>query len=357
MKKFLSYLLGGCLLLLLVGWLALYSTTVQDWLTGRVIRATQATKHHELFNKDAMHVLLCGTGSPIYSPKRASACTAVFAGGHFLLFDVGTGAWKNISLWKLQVNKLGAIFLTHFHSDHITDLGEAVMQTWIAGRKKPLPVYGPKGVSKVVQGYSMAYQQDASYRIKHHGFAMPPEGSKSVARPFELSSETKPKLVWKQGKLRVLAFLVKHSAAPAVGYRVEYGDRSIVISGDTAPMKSFAIVAKDVDILLHEAIATHMIAFANKAAKAAGNKRMVRLTDDVVEDHTTPVQAAQLANQAGAKLLVYTHVVPPPDNFMTRRIFLRGVSNVRSKGVALGEDGYLFTLPLNSKEIKRRSLR
>ena len=71
----------------------------------------------------------------------------------------------------------------------------------------------------------------------------------------------------------------------------------------------------------------------NRMMRQAGNKRQARLTKDVVEDHTTPVQAAKLANQAGVQLLVYTHVVPPPDNFLLRRLFLRGVSSVRSRGV------------------------
>lgn len=206
MTKRILKILGLALLLSLVlGWGLLSSHRAQDWLMKRVVEGMQKPRHQALFKKDALRVLLCGTGSPIYSPKRASSCTAVFAGGHFFLFDIGPGAWKNIALWRIPAQKLNGIFLTHFHSDHIGELGEAVLQSWIAGRKKSLPVYGPKGVTGVVQGFLKAYQQDTQYRIQHHGFAMPPEGSKAIARPFSLPAPDKTQQVFHRDGLRIVA--------------------------------------------------------------------------------------------------------------------------------------------------------
>jgi len=70
---------------------------------------------------------------------------------------------------RLPTSYLSAIFLTHFHSDHIGDLGEANVLSCANGRTKPLDIYGPEGVEKVVNGFIMAYEQDTKYRHDHHG--------------------------------------------------------------------------------------------------------------------------------------------------------------------------------------------
>ena len=105
-----------------------------------------------------LHAFLLGSGGPINNDKRVASSIAVIAGGEFILFDVGPGSYRNVDLLRLPSQNLSAIFLTHFHSDHIGDLGEANMLSWVNGRDKPLEVYGPIGVEKVVDGFEMAYR-------------------------------------------------------------------------------------------------------------------------------------------------------------------------------------------------------
>ena len=100
-----------------------------------------------------MTVVLCGTGSPLADQERAGACTAVIAGGELVLVDVGPGSWETLDLTNVPTGELSAVLLTHFHSDHIGDLGEAMTQSWIAGRDTPLDVYGPVGTKQVVDGF------------------------------------------------------------------------------------------------------------------------------------------------------------------------------------------------------------
>src|SRR5262249_40602158 len=76
-----------------------------------------------LLDDGKLHVVLCGTGSPLADPQRAGPCTAVLAGGHFLLVDVGPGSWREVALLRLPRARLEAVLLTHFHSDHIGELG------------------------------------------------------------------------------------------------------------------------------------------------------------------------------------------------------------------------------------------
>src|SRR5512143_3967973 len=122
-----------------------------------------------LLESPDMTVVLCGTGSPLADPQRAGACTAVIAGGQLVMVDAGPGSWETLDLTKVPTSKLSAVLLTHFHSDHIGDLGEAMTQSWIAGRARPLDVYGPEGTSRVVDGFNQAYAADAYYRTVHHG--------------------------------------------------------------------------------------------------------------------------------------------------------------------------------------------
>src|ERR1041385_2879126 len=69
-----------------------------------------------------LHVILCGTGSPLPDPDRAGSCVAVVAGGQVILVDVGPGSWRKAMVANVPGQALSAIFLTHFHSDHFGDL-------------------------------------------------------------------------------------------------------------------------------------------------------------------------------------------------------------------------------------------
>jgi ribonuclease Z len=111
-----------------------------------------------------LQVVICGSGSPLPDPTRAAACTAVIAGGEFCS---STRARLVEVLTRELAAHLSAV--AHAPLDHIGGLGEAITQSWIAGRKQPLEVYGPEGVARVVAGFGVAYERDVDYRVAHHG--------------------------------------------------------------------------------------------------------------------------------------------------------------------------------------------
>ena len=183
-----------------------------------------------------LHVVLGGSGGPLPNTERVSVSTAVIAGGEFILVDTGPGTARNALLQNLPLSELSAVFLTHFHSDHICDLGEVNMFSWIQGnRKKPLEEFGPKGVQKVVKGYALAYELDSQYRTAHHGEVIAPaEGAKPVSKIITIQNPEQTQLFFDRNGLKAYAFEVDHfPAKPAVGYRFEYKGNVVVITGDT----------------------------------------------------------------------------------------------------------------------------
>jgi ribonuclease Z len=139
---------------------------------------------------------------------------------------------------------------------------------------------------------------------------------------------------------------------PAVGYRFEYGGRSALLSGDTARSENLAAQARGVDLLVHEALAPQLVARMNAAATAAGRANLAKITADIPDYHTTPVEAAEIASAAGAKHLLFYHVVPPLPLPGLDRVFFEGVSGAFAGGVTLGRDGVLVSLPAGSDAVE-----
>lgn len=292
-------------------------------------------------------VVLCGTGSPIADGKRAGPCTAVLAGGHFVVVDVGPGSWEALDLADLPVGRVDAVLLTHFHSDHIGDLGEAVTQSWIGGRSAPLEVFGPPGTARVVAGFAEAYAADVDARVAHHGDEwMPRAAAGAVAREIALPVGPEAALVFERDGLRVTMFAVDHEpVAPAVGYRFDFAGRSVVVSGDTRRSASLAVHARGADLLVHEALHPGLVERATATARRLGRERLAKLAGDIPGYHASPVEAAETAREAGVAHLVLTHLVPGPPNAIARRMFLDGVAGAYDGEVTLGEDGMRFVLP------------
>lgn len=337
----------------------LYVPGVAQSLYDRGAKAKTAEVNSGPLTDDALRVAICGSSAPLPSAARAKACVAVFAGGKFWIVDTGPESVENLVLWGIPLSQIGGVLLTHFHSDHIGDLGELQLQTWAGGRALPLAVYGGPGVEGVVDGFNTAYRLDQGYRTDHHGEkVMPSSAWGMVAHRVELDGEPSPAqdraaLVYDDGSLRITAIEVDHAPiAPAYAYRFDYKGRSAVVSGDLKYHPPLAAGAKGADLLVSEAISRKMTKSLEDAAHAVERDRTAAIMHDVQDYHISPEEAARIANDAGVGLLVYYHLLPAPDGFLPRRLFAQGVNEVRSGGWTIAADGSLYTLPLGSREIQ-----
>jgi ribonuclease Z len=352
MRRILWALLALAVAVVGAGTLALRSAGVQDAIVTRIAQRRIGRDMSGLLAPDALRVLLCGTASPIPSPRRAEACTAVFAGGHMWVVDTGPGSWRTLALRRIRGEAIGAVFYTHLHSDHIGELGEFNLQTWVAGRPGPLRVYGPDGVTELVHGFAEAYAADTRFRVAQHGAALlPPDRAAMVSMPVLLDGADAARVLDEDGVV-VTAFAVAHDPAkPAFGYRFDYGGRSVVVSGDTRPCPNLVTHARGADVLVHEAQANGLVHIMEEAAREAGEWRIAKILGDIPSYHSSPADAAREAVAAGVRLLVFTHFTPPPDNPLVARMFRRDVNGLPPHGVVLGEDGTLIVLPKGSDAV------
>jgi ribonuclease Z len=307
--------------------------------------------------EDGLHLGLCGTGSPLPNVNRAGPCNLVVAGDRVYVVDIGEGAGRNLTLMGVNTAAIDGLLLTHFHSDHIDGLGPLMLTHWVRdATTKPLDVHGPTGVEQVVDGFNTAYATDDTYRTAHHGEEVAPSsGGGAIARAFEMTAASVT--VLKDAELTITAFTVDHApVAPAVGYRFDYKGRSLCISGDTARSANLERACKGVDILVHEALQPAMVKQMQKAMEERGNTIAAKIFSDIRDYHTSPEEAAQSAQVAGAGTLVLSHLVPPLPSEYFYTAFLGEAPDQYDGPIVVGEDAMLFSLPANGKGIDQRSL-
>ncbi|MEE4144218.1 MAG: MBL fold metallo-hydrolase [Halieaceae bacterium] len=321
-------------------------------IMGRTLERNMSTSLLDSL-PDGLHVVLCGAGGPLPDPVRSGGCVAVVAGDNLVIVDAGTGGARNLNPMGLPVGQVDAVFLTHFHSDHIDGLGEMATLRWVsAANQEPLPVYGPEGVEEVVAGFNRSYAMDADYRHAHHGDTVAPlSGQGMQAHMHPQPPDGEAVVVYESDGLVVTMIRVEHKPVePAVAYLFNYKDRSALVSGDTVKSANLQTFARGVDLLVHEGLSASLVQQMNKAAVRAGNEIVAKISADIPDYHTTPVEAAEIARDANVGHLLFYHVVPPTPLPGLKAAWLSGVDAVFER-YTLGEDGTGFSLPAGSKDI------
>ncbi len=306
----------------------------------------QELRRAELLDPAKLTVLTCGTGSPVPS-ERAQSCLAVFVNGKFLLFDAGDGAQESMEDLNLPVTDIDAIFITHFHSDHVADLGEVISRTWILGRTEPVPVFGGFGVKYIVDAFNAVYAADETYRIAHHGEEVFPTGL--LASPSTiLNIGPEGRVVYEEDGVSVLAFRVDHSpVGEALGYRVEYAGKAVGVSGDTIDTAGLRALAANADVLVTDAMNKSLVEDTECAFGRIPENRLEKIFRDIRSYHIDVTEVAEVARDAEVANLVMTHLVPSIDNPAQLDLaFRQPAAAIYSGNLIIAEDGTELVIPV-----------
>ena len=323
MKKFIKIFLSLIVLIIIASLFAINIPTFQDKLLNTGLKNLTVNTTPFLDKEDTLKVVVCGSRSPLPAPGRAEACILVEAGDDIYIFDMGNGSAVNLQQYKIPWSNVKGIFITHMHSDHMADLPDAHLASWIQGRKSPLKVYGPKGINLVTKGFELAYSADYQYRNEHHGDEILPldiAGYEAIeiANNEYIENDT--------AGMEILPFAVNHHPVNhAFGFKINYKGRTLVISGDTINDGSVQKYSKDIDLLIHSAISLDIV---ERLRSVAPIPQMDKIFLDIQDYHTPINQAGEIARDANVKHLLIYHAIPSPNNTIMEKVFYRPLKGI-----------------------------
>jgi len=283
-----------------------------------------------------LKVILLGTGNPISSNYRSKPAQVVLAGNKAFLVDCGAGAVERLIEVGICPESIDDVFITHHHSDHNSGFIDLFISRIVGGalpgKMIPLNLYGPTNSQAIMGKIIDHLQWDIFLRVTQTADSA--EGAKLAI--FEKDEG----VVYDQDGVKVTTFLVDHGIVkPAVGYKFQYQGKSVVISGDTRPNDNLLEYAQGSDILIHEAYSQKWLdigvaKFPDKAAKAEGIKQY----------HSSVFEAAEIAQKAGVKQLVFSHLMPSPAPFWVfEKHWASGASDIFNGSITVGRDLKMIT--------------
>lgn len=242
-----------------------------------------------------MDIVLTGTGSPLPDPNRAGPSTLIKAGDTHLLVDAGRGVVMRLAGAGSAPPLLAAVLITHLHSDHVCALNDVITTHWVLTQgNATLNIYGPPGTAQFVERQMHALEPDVGYRIAHHEVLTSP--------PQLAVTELAPGERFEIGGVTITTDATEHAPVkPTIGYRVEHEGVSAAIVGDTIACDGVDRLAAGADAYVQTVLRRDLI-----------EPIPAPMAQDILDYHSSVVDAAQTAARVGAKRLVLTHMVPGP---------------------------------------------
>jgi ribonuclease BN (tRNA processing enzyme) len=244
---------------------------------------------------------LLGTGGPLPDPTRHGPAAALEIGDACLVFDAGRGVVLQLARAGIPVEKVSPVFVTHHHYDHIGDLADVVLTSWLNGRRRELRVIGPPGTRSIVAALvDQVYETDIAFRS---------QGALAIPWAPVAVTEVTGGLAGDGGDWRVWAEVVVHGGGPdypeafrrrwiCLGYRVEAEGKVVAFSGDCIRCEGLTRLARDADVLVQ---------CCYLARRELTTPAFVRLARETIACADT---VGAIARDAGVKRLVLTHFRP-----------------------------------------------
>ncbi|HEY3517281.1 MAG TPA: MBL fold metallo-hydrolase [Gammaproteobacteria bacterium] len=274
-------------------------------------------------------LILLGTGGgPRPRRTRSAPAQVIVVNGVAYVVDCGDGVARQLVLAGVPLAALRHVFVTHQHSDHNADYGNLLLLAWTAGLRTRVDAWGPPPLAKMTELFLEMNEYDVATRIAD-------EGRVPLAPLIEVHELMDGGVLFEDANVRVTATIVDHPpVVPALAYRFDSPDRSIVISGDTRMSDSLITLARGADVLVHEVYFDE--AAVDRLVAGVGNA--ARLKESVMSHHTSAADAGRVAREAGVKTLVLSHFVPTEDAAITDEMWIRAARTHFDGEVVLGKD-------------------
>jgi ribonuclease Z len=290
--------------------------------------------------RQALRLWLLGTGTPTPSLARSCSGYLIEAGRHRIVFDLGFGAYHRLLELDVPLTDVSHVFFSHHHYDHMGDYARLVLTRWDqgAGHIADLKVYGPPPLRHITDrlfGLDGAFGPDIVSRTENEASldvyrARGGKGRREKPQPTvrELAEDER---VDEGDGWSVTTALVHHFAPHLIsyGYRIDCDGQSIVYSGDTGPCHALTRLAANCDVLIH------MCHYLSGSA----------LSKTFAAFATGHLEAARVAQEAGAKTLVISHVTEQFDRPGMRERVIAEMSRVYDGNIIFGAD--LMEVPLS----------
>jgi ribonuclease Z len=258
----------------------------------------------EPLGPDEVRVTVLGSGDPFVKKGQAAASILIEVGnpdGDLFFFDIGSGALANFNGLGLPVTSTTKVFLSHLHAGHVGDMPTLMWSLAKSGRRDPVEVWGPAGeherfgVHAYTRHLEMAHAWDMQSMCGHLGQS----GARAVTTEVPYDH---PQVVYQRSGVTVTSFPAIHAQNGAVGYRLDYGGRSVVFSGDTRPCRYLIDACDGVDLLIHETFPAASV-FAKKAGVSLG------VAETIVNGaHTSPAMAGIVFARSRARMSAMWHL-------------------------------------------------
>jgi ribonuclease BN (tRNA processing enzyme) len=243
------------------------------------------------------------------------------------VIDCGDGVARQLVLAGVPLTSIRHIFITHQHSDHNADYGNVMWLAWAAGLSTRLDTWGPPPLKKMTKLFFEMNAYDIDTRISN-------ERRVPLVPLVHVHEIRDNGVVMSDENVKVTAALVDHPpVVPAFGYRFDGHDRSIVISGDTAPSNNLVKLARGADVLVHS------VMYPPAIDRLVGRvPNAVALKESILAHQTSAEDAGRIAQAAGVKTLVLSHLVPADDPQVTDQMWTDAARSRFRGTVVLGKD-------------------
>ena len=278
-------------------------------------------------------IVLLGTGGPRPDANRGATALLIEAGGDTILIDAGRGVVRQLAALGVALDRIDPVLITHHHYDHIGELHDVILSSWLMGRARPLRLFGPPETRRIVETLiHQIYDKDIEFRVHEAG---------NVPWQAVETTDILTGGVCEGADWRITAEVVDHGNGidfpeafrqrwVCLGYRFECSQGVIAFSGDTVDCPGLRRLAADADILVQ---------CCYLARSEIASPQAQRLADHTLACADT---VGRIAAESKVGTLVLTHHRPKSDQLLEQ--MRADVARDFAGAVLLGHDGMRVSL-------------